>query len=270
MPSQLDGQTAIITGSSSGIGKGAAVSFAEEGANVVTNSRVKDRAETTAEKIRAAGGEAIAVEADVSNRDDVQKLVDAAVKEYGHLDIMVNNAGISIVKPVIEMEPDEWHQVININLTGVFFGCQAAGKQMIEQGNGGQIINIASLFGKVGVQGRAPCNASKSGVINLTRCLAVEFGEHNIHVNALSPGFIKTQLDEVSRGEEDQQDFSTWPYYGYTDQHIKNRTTLDRFGSVDEMNNCLIFLASGDHYMTGENLNADGGYLAFGWGSKGT
>jgi 3-oxoacyl-[acyl-carrier protein] reductase len=270
MSERLAGKTAVVTGSSSGIGEAAALRFAEEGANVVTNSRAQERAESTAEVIREAGGEAVAVEADTSDRAAVQRLVDTAVEEFGSLDVMVNNAGTSVIKPAVEMDPEEWRRVIDVNLTGVFFGCQAAGEQMIEQGDGGQIINIASLFGSVGVQGRAPYNASKSGVINLTRCLAVELAEDDICVNALSPGFIKTQIDEQTRGDEETEDFDTWPYYGYTDQHIHNRVPLDRFGTFEEMNNCMVFLASGDHYMTGENMNAGGGYLAFGWGSKGT
>lgn len=270
MSEKLTNKTAIVTGSSSGIGEAAAIRFAEEGANVVTNSRSKDRAATTAEAIREAGGEAIPVEADVSNRDDVAELIDTAIDEYGSIDLMVNNAGTSVIKPLTEMTPEEWRGVIDVNLNGVFFGTQVAGERMIEQGDGGQIINIASLYGSVGIQGRGPYNASKAGVINLTRCAAVEFAEYDVHVNALSPGFIKTEIDEQTRGDEETEDFESWPYYGYTDKHIENRTPLGRFGTFEEMNNCLVFMAKGDHYMTGENLNAGGGYLAFGWGSKGT
>ncbi len=270
MSGELAGQTAVVTGSSSGIGEGTALRFAEEGANVVTNSRSQERAETTAELIREAGGSAIAIEADTSNRADVQTLVDGAVEEFGSLDIMVNNAGTSVIKPAVEMTEEEWRRVIDVNLNGVFFGCQAAAQQMIQQNDGGQIINIGSAYGFSGAQGRGPYCASKGGVHNLTRCLAVEFAEHDIHVNALAPGFIKTQIDEQTRGDEESEDFDTWPYYGYTDQHIHNRTPLDRFGTIEEMNNCMVFLAKGDHYMTGETMRADGGFTAFGWGSKGT
>lgn len=272
MSGKLEDKTAIVTGSSSGIGAAIAKGFAEEGANVVTNSRAKERAETTADEIRENGGTAIAVEGDISNPDEVQALVDAAVDEYGSLDIMVNNAGISVIEPAMEMDPEDWQNVLDVNLSGVFYGAQAAGRQMIEQGTGGQIINISSIFGKIGIQGRAPYNASKGGVNNLTRNLAVELAEHDICVNALAPGFIRTQLDEQTRDSDDRDvvlDEEQWPYYGYDDQHIHNRVPLGRFGTLEEMQNVALFLASGDHYTTGEILNADGGWLAFGWGSKG-
>ncbi len=272
MSERLADETAVVTGSSSGIGAAIARKFAEEGANVVTNSRALERAEETAEEITDAGGTATAVEADVSDPEDAEYLVEQAVDTYGSLDIMVNNAGISVIGPAMEMDPEDWQTVIDTNLSGVFYGAQAAGRRMIEQGTGGQIINISSIFGKIGIQGRAPYNASKGGVNNLTRCLAVELGEHDVCVNALAPGFIKTQLDEQTRegdGSDEMLDETDWPYYGYDDTHIEHRVPMDRFGTLDEMQNVALFLAEGGHYTTGEVLNADGGWLAFGWGSKG-
>lgn len=270
--SSLNNKTAVVTGSSSGIGMGIAHAYAEAGANVVTNSRAKERAEGTATDIRDEGGTAIAVEADISDRDDAQQLVNAAVDEFGSIDVMVNNAGISNIKPILEMSEQEWQEVIDVNLTGVFFGAQAAGQQMSKQDHTGQVINISSIFGDIGVQGRGPYNASKGGVHNLTRVLAVELAEHDIQVNALAPGFIRTELDEQTResgGDDETLDEDDWPYYGYDDQHIHNRTPMGRFGTLEEMANCALFLAEGDHYMTGEIMRADGGYRAFGWGSKG-
>jgi len=272
MAGRLDGKTAIVTGSSSGIGEGIAKRYAEEGANVVTNSRSLERAESTAEAIREDGGTAVAAEADVSEKAGVEALVDAAVEAFGALDVMVNNAGVSHIAPALEMPEDEWRRVIDTNLTGPFFGSQVAGQRMAEGGDGGQIINVSSIFGSIGVQGRAPYNASKGGLNNLTRCLAVELAEYDVGVNALAPGFIKTALDEQTREErEEEVDRSDrpWPRYGYEDGDIRDRTPLDRFGTVEEMANCATFLAEGDHYMTGEVMHADGGWLAFGWGSKG-
>ena len=272
MSGRLDGKTAIVTGSSSGIGEGITRRFADEGARVVTNSRSKERAEATAESIRDAGGEAVAAEADVSRKSEVEALVDAAVSEFGSLDVMVNNAGISHIDPVLEMPEEEWRRVVDVNLTGPFFGSQVAGARMAEQGEGGQIINVSSIFGSIGVQGRAPYNASKGGLNNLTRNLAVELAEYDVCVNALAPGFIKTALDEQTREEKEEEvDRSDrpWPRYGYEDQDIRDRVPLDRFGTTEEMANCATFLAAGDHYMTGEVMHADGGWLAFGWGSKG-
>ncbi|MDX1745513.1 MAG: SDR family oxidoreductase, partial [Halobacteriales archaeon] len=184
---QLTDKTAIVTGSSSGIGAAIAEQFAEEGANVVTNSRALERAEATAEAIREAGGEATAVEADVSHRADVESLVQEAVEAYGSVDIMVNNAGVQANDPILEMSEEDWRQVIEVDLTGVFFGCQAAGLQMADQGTGGQIINISSLFGHFGVQGRGNYNAAKAGVNNLSRSFAVELAEFDVGVNVLAP-----------------------------------------------------------------------------------
>jgi 3-oxoacyl-[acyl-carrier protein] reductase len=219
--------------------------------------------------IREAGGEAIAVEADMTEKAQALALVEEAVEEYGRLDVMVNNAGVARVNPLLKQTEEDWKSVLDVNLTGVFFGLQAAGEQMIEQGDGGQIINMSSVYGSVGVQGRAPYNATKAGVDNLTRCAAVEFAEHDIHVNAMAPGYIKTRMAEAPWGESvDEQ--PEWPYYGYSEEHIENRTPLGRFGTYEEVNNCAVFMAKGDHYMTGHTLFNDGGWTAFGWGSKGT
>ncbi len=269
MSKALAGKTTIVTGSSSGIGEGIAKQFADDGANVIINSRKQERADAVAEDIRESGGLAIGVEADMTDYASVQGLVAAAVEEFGSIDVMVNNAGIQANEPLLEMEEESWRNVIETDLTGVFFGCKAAGTQMMESGTEGHIINISSLFGHFGVQGRGNYNAAKAGVNNLTRSFAVELGEYGISVNALAPGFIKTPLDEQTRGEDEAvYDETNWPYYGYTDDHIHNRVPLGRFGTVDEVANCASFLAGGDHYINGHILTTDGGWLAFGWGSK--
>lgn len=271
MSERLADQTAVVTGSSSGIGAAIATKFAEEGANVVTNSRALERAETTASEITDAGGNATAVEADISNPDEAEHLVERAVEEFGSLDIMVNNAGISVVDPILEIDPEDWRQVIDVNLSGVFYSAQAAGKRMAEQGTGGQMINISSMFGSVGIQGRAPYNASKGGVNTLTQCLAVELAEHDVCVNAMAPGYIVTELTDQTRESDDRGtvlDKDDWPYYGYDEVHVENRTPMGRFGTLEEMQNVALFLAEGDHYTTGEVITSDGGWSAFGWGSK--
>lgn len=257
MSTTLDGQTAVVTGSSSGIGLAIAREFASRNANVVVNSRSQERAADAAGEITAGTGSVVPIEADVTDADSLQSLVEQTVSEFGSLDIWVNNAGINIRGPAEEMSIDDWQQVIDVNLTGTFLGAKLAGKQMIEQDAGGSIINISSMMGEQGQTGRTPYNTSKGGVNNLTRCLAVEWAEHDIQVNAIAPGYIRTEM--VS----DAQD-----QIGFDEEDIVDRTPLGRFGTVEEVANCVAFLAEKEHFMTGEILHPDGGWLSFGWGSK--
>ncbi|WP_227375090.1 SDR family NAD(P)-dependent oxidoreductase [Haladaptatus halobius] len=257
MPSELSGKTAIVTGSSSGIGKGIAREFAQRGVNVVLNSRSHERAVNAADDIDAEAGTVLPVEGDVTDYESVRALVDATVEKFGSLDVMVNNAGINIRGPAEEITPEDWQTVIDVNLTGTFYGAQLAGKRMIEQGSGGHIVNISSMMGEQGQTGRTPYNTSKGGVNNLTRCLAVEWAEHDIHVNAIAPGYIRTEMVDEAQDQ-----------IGFDEDDIVDRTPLGRFGSVEEIANCARFLAEGEHFMTGEVLHADGGWLAFGWGSR--
>jgi 3-oxoacyl-[acyl-carrier protein] reductase len=258
MSGRFDGQTAIVTGSSKGIGKAVAEAFAAEGANVVTNSRSYDRAAEAAADIEAAGGTALPVETDVSDPDSVAALVDATVGEFGRLDVMVNNAGMTIIGPAEELAPADWQQVIDVDLSGVFYGSQAAGRQLIDQGDGGAIVSVSSMVGSMGLDRRSPYCAAKGGVNNLTRTLAVEWAEHDIHVNALAPGYIKTAITDQSQESA-----------GYTDEDIEKRTPLGRYGTTEEMANCVLFLAARDNFVTGEVLTADGGWTPYAWGSRG-
>lgn len=244
--------SAIVTGSSSGIGKAIAKNFAENGINTVINSRSYNRAKAVADEISPTNGLVEPVEADVSKRHDVQKLVDTAVSKFGSLDIMVNNAASSIISPSEEITQNEWQDVIDVTLTGTFFGCQAAGDHMIDQGTGGSIVNITSILGERGLEKRAPYTAAKSGVTNLTRTLAVEWAKHGIHVNALAPGYINTELSQDLREQE-----------SISVDDIEQRTPLNRLGTVEEIAKCVNFLALVDNYITGEILHADGGCLAW-------
>ena len=257
MTNTLDGKTAVVTGSSSGIGFGIAKELAARGANVVVNSRSKDRAAAAADEIDAESAAVVPIEADVTDYDSLRTLVEETVEEFGSLDIWVNNAGINIRGPAEEMSMEDWGAVIDVNLSGVFRGAQLAGRQMIEQGTGGAIINVSSMMGEQGQTGRTPYNTSKGGVNNLTRCLAVEWAEHEIQVNAIAPGYIRTEM------VDDAQD-----QIGFDEQDVIDRTPLGRFGAVEEVANCAAFLAEGEHFMTGEILHPDGGWLSFGWGSK--
>jgi 3-oxoacyl-[acyl-carrier protein] reductase len=258
MSEKLSGLTAIVTGSSAGIGAAIAKRFASEGANVVTNSRSRERAERVAQEIRDAGDSAVAIESDVTDYAEMESLVEAAVAEFGSLDVMVNNAGVTEIAPAEEFHPDEWRRVVDVDLTGVFFGAQLAGRQMIEQGTGGSILNISSMLGEQGLQKRAPYCAAKAGVNNLTRTLAVEWAEHGIHVNALAPGFVRTEITAQTQSSAD-----------YTDDDIENRTPFGRFGTLEEMTESALFLVGGDNFVTGEILRADGGWTPYAWGSHG-
>lgn len=254
MSTPFDGKTAVVTGSSSGIGFAIARHLADEGANVVVNSRSRDRAVAAADEIDS--GTVLPVEADVTDYDSLRSLVERTVEEFGSLDVWVNNAGINLRGPAEEISLDDWQTVIDVNLTGTFYGARVAGKRMIEQGTGGNIVNISSMMGEQGQTGRTPYNTSKGGVNNLTRCLAVEWAEHDVQVNAVAPGYIRTEMVDDARDQ-----------IGFDEQDVVDRTPLGRFGTVDEVANCVAFLAEGDHFMTGEVLHPDGGWLAFGWGS---
>lgn len=256
MPGRLSGDTVIVTGSSKGIGKGIAQRFAAEGANVVVNSRFQERADEVASTIEADGGSAIGVEADVTDETEMAALVEATVERFGRLDVMVNNAGVTTLGPAEDFDVADWREVVDVDLVGTFIGCQVAGRQLIEQGDGGAILNVSSLMGSRGLQLRSPYCASKAGVNNLTRTLAVEWAEHDIHVNAIAPGFIWTEITAQTQGSA-----------GYTNDDIRDRTPLGRFGTVEEMATCALFLVGRDNFVTGEILYADGGWQAYGWGA---
>jgi 3-oxoacyl-[acyl-carrier protein] reductase len=249
----ISGQTAIVTGASKGIGKAIAERFVDEGANVVVNSRSQERADEAAANI-ASDGSAVGIAADMSDYDEVKGLVDGAVEKFGSVDIMVNNAGITNIGPAEELTPEEWREVIDVDLNGVFFGSQVAGQQMIEQGDSSAILNISSMMGDMGFKMRSPYCAAKGGVNNLTQTLAVEWADYDISVNALAPGFIYTDITDQTQDSA-----------GYTDEDVRKRTPMNRYGSLDEMTECALFLVSHDNYVTGEILNADGGFSADAW-----
>jgi len=188
----LDGKIALITGGSSGIGKSIALTYAEAGANVVVASRKQENLDKVAEEIRALGRESLAISTDVKIPDQVDNMVKQTVDHFGRLDIMVNNAGKGIPTQPLEISVKEWNHVLALNLTGVFLGCMAAGKVMIEQKQG-KIINIASTAGVIGSPGMMHYSVAKAGVIMLTKNIAASWAEHNINVNCIAPGFTLTE-----------------------------------------------------------------------------
>lgn len=251
---KLQGKVAIITGASKGIGKGIALRFAEEGAAVVLASRSPDILRAITDQIKNAGGKALALEVDVTNYDSVVQMVDKSVEHFGRLDVMVNNAGISMARPSEDITPEDWHRALATDLYGVFYGCQCAAQKMIPQG-GGCIINITSVYGIVAAPGRAAYCSSKAAANMLTKVLAVEWAKKNIRVNAIAPGYFRTEL------VQGVIDSGMLPIGA-----IEKRTPLGRIGEVPELVGLAVYLASDESgYMTGSILNIDGGWEAYGY-----
>jgi NAD(P)-dependent dehydrogenase (short-subunit alcohol dehydrogenase family) len=196
MTLRLEKQAAIVTGAGHGIGAAIATRLAAEGAAVVVADLSLERAQAQADTIAANGHKALAHAVDVKDRQAVEATVDAAVKAFGRLDVLVNVAGVMDRAPALEMDDRLWHHVIDTNLYGTFVFAQTAARAMIAAGNGGRIVNIASNSGFFGGRGRIAYGASKAGVINLTQSLAIELAEHNILVNAVAPGPTKTREDQ--------------------------------------------------------------------------
>ena len=252
---KLKRKVAIITGASKGIGKGIALRYAEEGAAVVLASRSEDVLASIARQIRESGGRALAMALDVRNSDSVQAVVQKTVQEYGRLDIMVNNAGISMAEPSEQLKPEDWQRALETDLFGVFYGCQSAARQMIEQGTGGTIINITSIYGIVAAPMRAAYCASKAGANMLTKLLACEWASKNIRVNAIAPGYIRTELVQgvIDKG--------MLPMGA-----IQKRTPLGRIGEVGDLLGLAVLLASDESsFMTGSIVTVDGGWSAYGY-----
>ena len=242
-------KAAIVTGAANGIGRAIAEKMADSGWRVILADKDGPAAQAVADKLANAGANAIAHQIDVTDRDSVAGMIGKAVSEYGRLDVLVSNAGIMDRSPFLEMTEDFWHRVINTNLTGTFFCGQAAARQMIAQGTGGRIVNVASNSGIFGGRGRAAYGASKAGVINLTQTMAIELAEHDILVNAVAPGPTKTMAEQPA---------DPWP-------SVKARMPLGRWGRPEEIAAVAFFLCSDDcSFTTGHVWCADGGYTIAG------
>jgi len=250
---RLQNKIAIVTGASSGIGRATALVFARESAKVVVadiqeHSRLETETPSTVEAIRAAGGEAIFVKTDVTQRAEVEAMVDETLRRYGRVDILVNNAGIFVRNPITEVSDDEWERVMNLNLRGYFYTCRRVIPEMLKQG-GGKIVNMSSIHGIRGTGTAATYCASKGAVENLTRQLAVEYGRQRIYVNAIAPGTIKTAMSKPFRDNP--------AILADYERH----TLLPRLGEPEDVANCALFLASGESdFVHGHTLVCDGGW----------
>lgn len=251
---KLNGRVSLITGAASGIGKASATLFADEGAKVIVADVDRVGAEGVVKEIIDSGGEAMFVESDVSRSRDVERMVRMAVEEFGKLDILFNNAGIGMHKPFDETSEDDWDRVIDVNLKGVFLGCKHAVPQMLKQG-GGVIVNTASEIGLVGARNYAAYCASKGGVIQLTRALALELSDKKIRVICLCPGVTSTPL--LERGIRNSPDPEA------RRASLIEGVPLRRIATPEEIARGALFLASDDSsFMTGAVLVMDGGATA--------
>lgn len=244
----LKGKIAVITGAGRGIGKAIALQFAGYGAKVVINYRTSvSQVEELLQTIREHGGEAIAVRADISNEEEVIHLMDEAVKNYGRIDILVNNAGINKDNLLIRMTEEEFDAVMDVNLKGAFFCMKHAAKIMLKQ-RSGKIINISSVVGLAGNTGQANYAASKAGIIGMTKSAARELAKKGITVNAVAPGFIKTDMTDALPDKVKEASIAAIP--------------LGRFGQACEVAGAVCFLASeAANYITGQVLCVDGGMV---------
>jgi NAD(P)-dependent dehydrogenase (short-subunit alcohol dehydrogenase family) len=249
---KLKGKVALITGSSRGIGKDIAKGFAKEGADIIINGRNLETAKPVAKEIEGLGVKTMAIGADVSSSQDVNRMVEEAVNAFGRIDILVNNAGVNpFILEAEKIKEEGWDQVLDINLKGVFLCCQAVGKRMIQQG-GGRIINISSTAGIIGEQGFLPYCVSKAGVMTLTRILAYEWSRYNILVNAIAPGLIAGGMNAPILNKE------------VLVSGLTQQVPLKRFGKPEEIVNTVLFLASEESgYINGTTIVADGGATGF-------
>jgi 3-oxoacyl-[acyl-carrier protein] reductase len=245
---QLQGQVAIVTGASRGIGRAIALALSATGAKVAVNyASSSTAADALVAEITTAGGDAIAIQADVSQSSQVETLFETVMNQWGRIDVLVNNAGITRDTLLLRMKLEDWQAVIDLNLTGVFLCTKAASKVMLKQ-RSGRIINIASVAGLMGNPGQANYSAAKAGVIGFTKTVAKELASRSVTVNAVAPGFITTDMTE-----------------GLEAEGILKFIPLGRYGTPDEVAGLVRFLAADPAagYITGQTFNVDGGMVMF-------
>lgn len=239
-------KTAVVTGAAQGVGLATSVKLASNGFHVVlTDLQPLD---STIAELSDSGLSVQGISGDISSEDFVAALADQVASEHGAADVLVNNAGISMIVPAEDIGRSEWHKVLSINLEAAFFLSQAFGRQMLAQGSG-SIVNVASIAGLYGIIHRAAYNASKHGLIGLTKTLAAEWGGRGVRVNAVCPGWIKTDMDVMSQATG-----------AYNDDDIIDRVPMGRFAKAEDVAAAIAFLASEDNFINGVSLPVDGGW----------
>lgn len=238
-------KVAIVTGASRGIGRSIVLALAAQGAKIVAVDVALEGTQALAEEIKAAGGEAVAVQGNVTVSDDVDKMVEAAITAFGRVDILVNNAGITRDALLVRMKDDDWDAVLNVNLKGAFLCSRALAKVMSKQ-RYGRIVNIASIVGQMGNAGQANYCASKAGLIGLTKSNARELARRNVTVNAVAPGFIATPMTDALPEKAREE--------------LAAQIPMERLGSAEDIANAVLFLASeASGYISGQVLAVNGG-----------
>ena len=245
-------EVAVVTGAGRGIGRRVALVLAEEGFRVAANDL--NAPDATVAELQDAGAEAIVLPGDVSDEAAVRAMVGAVMEKFGRVDALVNNAGISTIVPAEETTLADWSRTLAVNLTGPFLTCREFGRAMLEAGSG-SIVNVSSVAGLLGVGDRAAYNASKHGLVGLTRTLAAEWGGRGVRANAVCPGWVKTEMDD-----EDQAGG------GYTDADIVGRVPMARFATPEDVARAVAFLSdpAWSGFVNGHTLSVDGGWFADG------
>src|SRR3712207_1065475 len=244
----LTGKVAVVTGGNTGLGEAFARALAAVGANVVLAARTRERSEAVASEIRASGGEAIAVDLDVKDAGQVERMLDEVTERSGPVDILVNNAGVCYHRPAAEVPRAEWLNTFDVNVHGLWYCAQTVGKQMIERG-GGVIVNVGSISAMIvnRPQWQPAYNASKAAVHQLTKSLAAEWAPYNVRVNAIAPGYVKTAMAPVDE-----------PHFR---RHWIEDAPMQRYAMPEELGPSMVYLASdASSCMTGSVLVGDGGY----------
>jgi 2-deoxy-D-gluconate 3-dehydrogenase len=246
----LAGKVAVVSGASRGLGRAMAVALAQAGADVALAARSKPDLEETARQVQATGQRALVMPTDVTSYAEVEVLMTRAREELGRLDVLVNNAGVARVKPLIEWTPEEWRALVDVNLLSVLNGCRAAAPHLIAQ-RAGKVINVASMLAAVGLAGYSVYAATKGAIIAFTRTLGVEWARHNIQVNAIAPGWFDTEMSAPA-----------WQQAGIADRLIRD-IPARRIGRPEEVGPLAVYLASAaSDFMTGQTIFLDGGHTA--------